>query len=142
MAVAAAGNRVKVHYTGTLQDGTPFDSSVGGEPLEITIGEGGLIPAFEQSLIGMESGESKTIQITAEDAYGSHDGELVHQVPREMIALDVEMEVGLPLQAQGPEGQVVHMAVVAFDEETVTVDANHPLAGQDLTFAIEMVEVA
>ena len=119
MASAQQGNRVKVHYTGTLQDGTPFDSSVGRDPLEFTIGEGGLIPAFEQSVVGMEAGETKTIEVAAAEAYGPRDDELIHQVPRDVIAPEVELEVGLPLQAQGPEGQVINLAVVAFDDQYV-----------------------
>jgi FKBP-type peptidyl-prolyl cis-trans isomerase 2 len=142
MSTAQNGNRVKVHYTGTLQDGTPFDSSVGRDPLEFTIGEGGLIPAFEQAVIGMSSGDTKSIDIPATEAYGERSDELVHDVPREVISGDVELEVGMALQAQGPDGQLINLSVVSFDNESVTVDANHPLAGHDLTFAIEMIEIA
>ncbi len=142
MTTAQNGNRVKVHYTGTLQDGTAFDSSVGRDPLEFTIGEGGLIPAFEQAVVGMTAGETRSVDIPAADAYGDRSDELVHEVPRNVISEDVELEVGMPLQAQGPDGQVINLSVVAFDDNSVTVDANHPLAGQDLTFAIEVVEVA
>ena len=142
MASAETGSRVKVHYTGTLQDGTPFDSSVGREPLEFTIGEGSLIPAFEAAIVGMAAGDTKSIDIPAAEAYGVHDQELIHQVPRNVISDEVELEPGMQLQAQGPEGQLINLAVVEFNDESVTVDANHPLAGQDLTFALELVEVA
>jgi peptidylprolyl isomerase len=142
MTTANNGNTVKVHYTGILGDGTQFDSSVGREPLEFTLGEGGVIPGFEQAVLGMVAGQSKSVTIPANEAYGEYQGQLVHQFPREQLPEEIELVEGLPLQAQGPDGQVVHFVVTAFDTESVTLDANHPLAGQDLTFQIELLEVA
>jgi len=142
MSTASNGNTVKVHYTGVLSDGAQFDSSVGREPLEFTIGEGNVIPGFEQAVVGMAAGESKSVIIPAGDAYGERQEALVHRFPRDQIPDEIELSEGLPLQAQGPDGQVVHFVVAAFDAETVTLDANHPLAGQDLTFQIELLGVA
>jgi peptidylprolyl isomerase len=142
MSIASHGNTVKVHYTGVLNDGTQFDSSVGREPLEFTLGMGNVIPGFEQAVLGMVAGQSKSVTIPANEAYGEYQGELLHRLPREQLPDDIELTVGLPLQAQGPEGQIVHFVVADFDAESVTLDANHPLAGQDLTFQIELLEVA
>ncbi len=142
MSQPSNGNTVKVHYTGTLGDGTVFDSSVGREPLEFTVGAGGIIPGFEQAVLGMEVGDSREVNIPAAEAYGERREEMVLVVPREQMPDDVEMEVGLQLQAQGPQGELLQFVVAAYDDQSVTVDANHPLAGKDLTFVIELLEVA
>jgi len=142
MSQAKHGDVVRVHYTGTLADGTEFDSSRGREPLEFTLGGGGLIPGFEKAVFGMSTGENKIVTIPAEDAYGPRRAELSHEAPRTVIPDDIELTTGMILHAEGPEGQELTFQVTAFDEETVTLDGNHPLAGEDLTFRLELVEVA
>ncbi|MCW8908852.1 MAG: peptidylprolyl isomerase [Sedimenticola sp.] len=142
MSTPQTGQTVKVHYTGTLEDGTQFDSSAGRDPLEFTMGEGQVIPGFEQALSDMEIGDTKTVNIPAEEAYGPHQPELVQQVAREQIPADIELAVGIQLQAQGPEGQVFRLVVTELDDANVTLDGNHPLAGKALTFELELVEIA
>lgn len=142
MSTPQTGQTVKVHYTGTLEDGTQFDSSAGRDPLEFTLGEGQVIAGFEQALSDMEIGDTKTVNIPAEEAYGSHQPELVQQVAREQIPADIELSIGVQLQAQGPEGQVFRLVVTGLDEASVTLDGNHPLAGKALTFELELVEIA
>lgn len=141
MATAESGQTVKVHYTGTLDNGDEFDTSLGGEPLEVTLGEGAVIVGFERALLGMEPGDSKTVQIAADDAYGDHQAERVYEVERARIPPDVELEVGRVLQANGDDGQTVTMTVAALTEAMVTLDFNHPLAGKNLTFQLELVEI-
>jgi FKBP-type peptidyl-prolyl cis-trans isomerase 2 len=140
MTQAKNGDTVKVHYTGTLDDGTQFDSSVGGEPLEVTLGEGGVIPGFEQALEGMAVGDKKTVNIPVEEAYGEAHPELVQEIPREQIPAEIELEIGVQLQAEGPQGPFV-VTVTELAEETVTLDGNHPLAGKALNFDLEMAEI-
>jgi peptidylprolyl isomerase len=136
------GDKVQVHYTGTLPDGTQFDSSVGGEPLEFTIGAGQLIPGFEQAVTEMAVGESRTVTIPADDAYGPRYDELLQEVPRELIPETIELSEGLALQGQAPDGHPMRYTVVAFTEEKVTLDGNHPLAGEDLVFELELLAIA
>ncbi len=140
MTQATSGNTVKVHYTGTLSDGTQFDSSVGREPLEVTLGQNQVIPGFEQGLEGMAVGETKSIHIPSEEAYGPHIPEMVQDVPRDQIPPEIELELGTQLQAEGPGGPLL-LVVTGLSEETVTVDGNHPLAGEDLNFELELVEI-
>ncbi len=142
MSSPQLGQKVKVHYTGTLEDGTQFDSSAGREPLEFTLGEGQVIPGFEQAIEVMQVGETKTINIPADQAYGEHQPELVQQVEREQIPAEIELALGVQLQAQGPDGQVFRLTVVELDETVATLDGNHPLAGKALTFELELVEIA
>lgn len=142
MAPAQDGSKVRVHYTGKLDDGTIFDSSQGGEPLEFTIGQGQMIPGFEQGVLGMEPGESKTVHIPAEQAYGAHRPDGVMEVDRSVIAPDMELAVGMRLQATNARGRPVEMLVVAINDDKVTMDANHPLAGKDLTFDIQVLEIS
>jgi peptidylprolyl isomerase len=142
MAQAQNGDKVKVHYTGTLEDGTVFDSSQGSEPLEFTIGQGQLIPGFEQGVLGMEPGDSKTVNVPAEQAYGSRRPEGVFELDRSEIPAGIPLEVGLRLQANQQGGQVVELTVVDLTPEKVTLDGNHPLAGKDLTFDIQLVEIS
>lgn len=142
MAQAKQGDSVKVTYRGTLADGTEFDSSAGQPPLEFTIGKGEVIPGFEQAVIGMASGESKTLTIPAEQAYGPHREEMVAEVERSQIPAEIELVVGAQLEVSQEQGHCYVVMVTALSEETVTLDANHPLAGQDLTFEIKLVEVA
>jgi FKBP-type peptidyl-prolyl cis-trans isomerase 2 len=141
MTEAKSGDRVKVHYTGTLDDGRQFDSSRSREPLEFVIGEGNLIPGFEQAVVGMGPGENRVVNIPATEAYGQPQTELVRSIPRSDMPDHIELSQGLVLNAQSPDGKVLHFTVVEFDEGTVTLDGNHPLAGEDLTFDIELVEV-
>jgi FKBP-type peptidyl-prolyl cis-trans isomerase 2 len=141
MTQAQNGNRVKVHYTGKLDDGSVFDSSEGREPLEFTVGEGQVIPGFEQGVVGMEPGDSKTLNIPSDEAYGPHRPEGVFEIERSEIPPSIPLEEGMRLQAnQG--GRTVELMVVEIDESKVTLDGNHPLAGQDLTFDIQLVEVS
>ncbi len=141
MSQAKAGDTVKVHYTGTLNDGTQFDSSEGREPLEFTLGTGTVIEGFDEAVTGMAVGDRKTVTIPSTEAYGEHNPDMVHAIPRDAIPDDIELEVGLVLNAQGPDGQVLSFTVAEFDADTVTADGNHPLAGQDLTFALELVSI-
>lgn len=141
MAPAQDGNLVTVHYTGKLDDGTIFDSSQGGEPLRFTIGQGQMIPGFEQGVLGMEPGQSKTVHIPADQAYGAYRPDGVMDVDRSEIAPDMQLEVGMRLQATNASGRPVDMTVVALNDDKVTMDANHPLAGKDLTFEIQVIEI-
>jgi FKBP-type peptidyl-prolyl cis-trans isomerase 2 len=141
MTQAQNGNRVKVHYTGKLDDGSVFDSSEGREPLEFTVGEGQVIPGFEQGVVGMEPGDSKTLNIPSDEAYGPRRPEGVFEIERSEIPPSIPLEEGMRLQAnQG--GRTVELMVVEIDESKVTLDGNHPLAGRDLTFDIQLVEVS
>ena len=143
MAQAAqAGDTVKVHYTGKLQDGTVFDSSEGRDPLEFTIGSGSLIEGFEQAVVGMTPGEAKMVQIPSAEAYGPHHDEMVQEIERAVIPGEIDLDIGVRLQASQGEGPPLLLTVVEMSESTITVDANHPLAGEDLTFEIDLVEIA
>ncbi|RLG72961.1 MAG: peptidylprolyl isomerase [Methanobacteriota archaeon] len=141
MVQVKVGDTVRVHYTGKLDDGTIFDTSIGGEPMELTIGEGRIIPGFEKSLIGMSPGESKTVKVPADQAYGPYIEEKVFEVERELFPEDLEPEVGQRLQILGADGRVTLVTVKNVSENRVVLDANHPLAGKDLTFEIELVEI-
>jgi peptidylprolyl isomerase len=141
MAKAKSRDTVKVHYTGKLDDGNVFDSSAGREPIEFTIGANKVIPGFEEAVIDMELGESKTIKISAEQAYGNYDEALVSTVKRSVFPGDMEPEVGQRLTAKQADGRAIHVTVTDVSEGDVTIDANHPLAGEDLTFDIELVEI-
>jgi peptidylprolyl isomerase len=139
---AQEGDRVRVHYTGRLDDGTIFDSSKNREPLEFVIGEGEIIPAFEEAVVGMHEGEKKTILIPSDQAYGPRREELLLRVAHEQFPPDLKPYVGQQLEMIQSDGQSLIVVVVEVDDEGVTLDANHPLAGKDLTFEIELVEVA
>ncbi|MFC2001076.1 FKBP-type peptidyl-prolyl cis-trans isomerase [Chloroflexota bacterium] len=136
LTLAQNGDTVKVHYTGKLQDGSVFDTSVGSEPMEFTLGEGRLIPGFEQAVTGMQVGESKTVTIPVDEAYGQRRDELIFEVERDELPADIEPEVGMQL----PTSQGV-VTITEVSETMTKIDANHPLAGQDLTFDIELVEI-
>jgi peptidylprolyl isomerase len=142
MAQAKEGDTVKVHYTGTLSDDTEFDSSRGGDPLEFTIGNNMVIPGFENGVRGMNVGESKKVSIPADEAYGPYNDNLVAVVPRSQVPPDMELEVGMPLQVRSAEGQIARAIVRDLTDTEITLDLNHPLAGQDLTFEIELVDIA
>lgn len=141
MTQAERDDTVRVHYTGKLEDGTVFDSSAEREPLEFTIGEGEIIPGFEEAVIGMEPGESKTVEVSEEEGYGPHREELMLTVDREELPPNMEVEVGQQLQVRMENGQTAVVEVVGVSESDLTLDANHPLAGETLTFEVELVEI-
>jgi len=142
MSNAKTGDTVKIHYTGTLDDGTQFDSSAGREPLEFQLGSGQVIPGFDQAVEGMAVGEQKTVNIPAEQAYGPRHEQMIQEVPRSALPEDLEPAEGMALRAQQPDGRVIDLTVTAVNEDSITVDGNHPLAGQALNFAIELVAIA
>ncbi|ASP19121.1 peptidylprolyl isomerase [Antarctobacter heliothermus] len=142
MTQVKSGDTVRIHYTGTLTDGTKFDSSEGRDPLEFTVGEGQIIPGLEKAIPGMVAGDKKTVAVPADEAYGPTNPDARQDVPRTEIPADIPLDLGTQLQVQAPDGQVLPVTVVAVTEEVVTLDANHPLAGKDLTFDIELVEIA
>ncbi|RME20820.1 MAG: peptidylprolyl isomerase [Candidatus Zixiibacteriota bacterium] len=141
MAKAKQGDTVRVHYTGKLDDGSVFDSSQGRDPFEFTIGSGQVIPGFENAVIGMEPGETKTAICSAEDAYGAHREDMVAQVPLDRMPADLTPEVGQRLQASQADGSVLEVVITDVGADTVTIDGNHPLAGKQLTFDIELIAI-
>ena len=141
MAQANNGDTVRIHYSGRLTDGTLFDSSDGGDPLEFKIGENTIIPKLEASVVGMTVGDDATIEIDAADAYGLRVDEAVQSVERSMIPDEVDLTVGAQLQATAPDGKQLILTVLEVNDVTVTLDGNHPLAGEDLVFDIELVEI-
>jgi FKBP-type peptidyl-prolyl cis-trans isomerase 2 len=141
MTEAKQGDTVRVHYTGRLQDGTVFDSSQDREPLEFTIGENKVIPGFEQAVIGMDTGESKTAELEADQAYGQHSEQMVLEIDRDQVPEDVDLEIGGRLQLRRQDGGTAIVTVTNITDSNVTLDGNHPLAGKDLTFDIELVEI-
>ena len=142
MTQAKAGDTVAIHYTGTLADGSRFDSSEGRDPLRFTLGSGQIIAGLDAAITGMSQGEKKSVTIAAAEAYGDHRPEAVQAVPRAQIPAEIPLEVGGGLQVQTPDGQTIPVTVTSVTDEEVTLDANHPLAGKDLTFAVELVEIA
>jgi len=141
MTQVKPGDKVRIHYTGTLADGTTFDSSQGREPLEYTVGSGEIIPGLDSALPGMAEGESKTVEVPCAEAYGEHNPEARQAIPRAQVPDNIPLEIGTRLQLQTPQGQVMPVTVAEVTEEEIVLDANHPLAGQDLTFAIELVSI-
>ena len=141
MAQAKTGDTVKVHYTGKLDDDTIFDTSVDREPLQFTIGEGQIIPDFEQAVVGMKPGETKTVQIPSDRAYGPHHEEMVMVVDRQEFPENLKPEVDQRLQVRQQDGQAFVVTVTAVTESKVTLDGNHPLAGRDLTIDIQLAEI-
>lgn len=142
MSEVKTGDTVHINYTGTLEDGTVFDSSEGREPLKFEVGSGQIIPGLDAALPGMAVGEKKTVEVPAEEAYGPVDPNARQEVPREGIPADIPLDPGTQLQMQTPDGQVVPVTVVDASESSVTLDANHALAGKDLTFDIEVMAIA
>jgi peptidylprolyl isomerase len=140
LAEAKNGDTVRVHYTGTLEDGTQFDSSADRDPLEFTLGEGKLIKGFETAVIGMHAGDTKSVKIPVEEGYGPHRDELVLVVERNDLPPDLELAVGEQLEMR-QEDQPFVVKVIDVTSENVTLDANHPLAGKDLNFDIELVTI-
>ena len=142
MAEVKSGDKVRIHYTGTLADGSIFDSSEGRDPLEFTVGSGQVIPGFDAAVTGMTVGEKKVAEIPADQAYGQPHPEARQTVPREQIPAEIPLDIGTQLQMQTPDGRAVPVMVAEVTETEVTLDANHPLAGKDLTFELELVEIA
>lgn len=142
MVQAKAGDTVKVHYTGKLKDGTVFDSSTSREPLQFSIGAGNIIPGFEQAVVGMSPGESKIEEIPYAQAYGPHREDMVVEIERQQMPADLNPQVGQQLQIQKPTGQAVPVTVTNVEGSKVTLDANHPLAGEDLIFEIQLLAIA
>ncbi|WP_299777882.1 peptidylprolyl isomerase [uncultured Roseobacter sp.] len=142
MTQVKTGDTVGIHYTGTLLDGTKFDSSEGRDPLEFEVGSGQIIPGLDEALPGMSVGDKKTVEVPCAEAYGPINPQMRQAVPREGIPDDVPLDIGIQLNVQTPEGQAMQVMVVAVDEATVTIDANHPLAGQDLKFDIELMSIS
>lgn len=141
MVQAKEGDTVKVHYTGKFKNGTAFDSSAGADPLEFKIGSGCFIPGFEEAVVGMSPGESKTVDIPTEKAYGRYQEDRVINVERKDMPPEIEPEIGMTLEVCGPKGQVIPVQVTDIQGTTVTLDANHPLAEQDLIFDIQLIEI-
>ncbi|RUM35669.1 MAG: peptidylprolyl isomerase [Desulfobulbus sp.] len=139
---AKKGDSVKIHYTGTLENGETFDSSEGHDPLEFTLGSGQVIPGFDEAVIGMEAGDKKTVTIPADKAYGQRNEEMVITAPRDQVPKDINPEVGQKLQMAGPENQPIMVEITEVTDEHITLDANPPLAGKDLTFALELVSIS
>jgi peptidylprolyl isomerase len=142
MSQAKSGDKVKVHYTGKFEDGEVFDSSEGREPLEFTLGEGNVIPGFDNGVIGMDLNDKKSITIPPDDAYGQRRDDMVLEVKKTDFPENITPELGQQLQMTNPNGQAVNVVITDVKEETVTLDANHPLAGKTLVFEIELVEIA
>ncbi|HUP45660.1 MAG TPA: FKBP-type peptidyl-prolyl cis-trans isomerase [Thermoanaerobaculia bacterium] len=138
---ARQGDTVKVHYKGRLDDGSEFDSSTGRDPIEFTIGEQQVIQGFEQAVVGMSRGETKVQSIPADEAYGTRQDELVFEVPRSAVQPGMELSVGDMVQVHLPDGEAAPMQVAELNDDTMTLDANHPLAGKNLTFDLELVEI-
>lgn len=141
MAEAKTGDTVNVHYTGKLKDGSIFDSSEEHEPLQFTIGEGKVIPGFEKTVIGMNPGETRTAEVSQDEAYGSYLEELQFSVEKSILPEGMNPEVGQYLQMHQNDGNIFNVKVTDINEKQITLDANHPLAGQDLIFDIQLVEI-
>lgn len=141
MTEVTQGAKVRIHYTGTLEDGSVFDSSEGRDPLEFDVGSGMIIPGLDKALPGMKVGDKKKVSIAPEEAYGPRHDEAVLEVPRTDIPAEIPLEVGIQLQMSGPQGQPVPVTVTNLTDDTVTLDANHALAGKTLTFDFEVVGI-
>ncbi len=142
MSKVKEGDKVKVHYTGKLEDGTVFDTSENKPPFEFEVGGGQVIPGFEKGVVGMEVGDKKTIKVEPDEAYGPVRNELIAQVNRSDFPEHITPEVGQQLQLTQPDNSVVNVTVTELTDEKATLDANHPLAGKPLSFDVELVEVS
>lgn len=142
MTQAKNGDTVKIHYTGRLQDGSVFDSSTDREPLQFNIGSGQVIPGFEEAVTGMTVGEKKTTLIPSAKAYGERNPSMVMVVDRKHVPSDIDPEVGQRLQVGSPSGELIAVTIIEVNDGNITLDANPPLAGEDLTFDLELVEIA
>ena len=141
MAEAKEGDRVRVHFTGTLESGTIFGATADDEPFEFTLGEGKVLAAFENAVVGMKKGETRTICIPPEDAYGHHKEELIFDIDRSQLPSEFEPEVGKKFRAQLADGRLAILTILGVNGDKLTVDANDPLAGQDLTFEIKLLGI-
>ncbi|WP_262901407.1 FKBP-type peptidyl-prolyl cis-trans isomerase [Flavihumibacter profundi] len=141
MQQVQSGDTVRVHYHGRLTDGTTFDSSEGRDPLEFEVGSGMVIAGFDNGVIGMVIGDKRTVHIAVDEAYGPKNPEMVIEFPRDQVPEDMPLEVGMRLNLNNSEGQVVPVVITEVLDEAVLLDANHPLAGEDLVFDIELVEI-
>ena len=141
MQQVQSGDKVKVNYTGKLRNGETFDSSEGREPLEFTVGGGQVIKGFDQGVMGMQVGDKRTVEIEVVDAYGEKNQDMVIEFPKTQFPADMKPEAGMQLMMNNGEGQSFPVLVKEVKEETVLLDANHPLAGEDLVFDIELVEI-
>ncbi len=141
MTQAKSGDTVRIHYTGKLDDGTEFDSSAGREPLEFTLGSGQVIAGFDNAVDGMTVGEARNVAIPANEGYGERHEQLVQQVPKTALPDEIQPAVGMQLQSQSPDGQVMNLVITEVADDTITIDGNHPLAGLTLNFDIELVEI-
>jgi peptidylprolyl isomerase len=141
MAEVKSGDTVKVHYTGKLTNGEQFDSSVGREPLEFTVGAGMMIAGFDAAMSGMKVGDKKTVTIAAKDGYGETDESAIIEFPKENVPADMKLEIGQQLTLSNEQGQPFPVVVIELREDIIILDANHFLAGKELVFDIELVEI-
>jgi len=141
MAKAKIGDKVKVHFTGFLEDGSIFGSTVDEEPFEFAIGEKNMLPGFEIAVIGMQKGDTKTITLAPEEAYGPHKKELVHVMDRTSFPEEINLEIGKTLRIRTQDGKYAVVTVQDFTEDNIVIDENDPLAGKTLTFKIELVDI-
>lgn len=139
---AKVGDRVKVHYTGTVDSGERFDTSEGGDPLEFTIGADGVIPGFQRAVNGMSIGEEINVEIAPRDAYGEYELKKINKTDKKNLPQDVEPEVGMMLKAENPMGEIMYVKITEVDETSVTIDSNHPMAGKTLNFRIKLVDIS
>jgi peptidylprolyl isomerase len=142
MSLAKNGDKVKVHFTGKLKNGKIFDSSKDSKPLEFTVGAGEMMPGFEKEILGMTRGDTKAFTVLPEEAYGSRREELVTTVEKSHFPPDSTPTIGQPLQITLPAGEVLDLLITGIDGDMITIDANHPLAGETLLFEVELVEIA
>lgn len=141
MTEVKSGDKIRVHYTGRLEDGSEFDSSRDREPLEITIDAGQVIPGFNDGLMGMKAGEEKTVNIPAEQAYGAHSPERIMKVPLDQLPTEPELTIGMTLVGSDQNGGQFQVTITELDDETATLDGNHMLAGKNLIFDLELIEI-
>ncbi len=141
MEKAKSGDKVKVHYHGKLTSGETFDSSAGRDPLEFEVGSGAVIKGFDEGVTGMEVGEKKTINIPYDEAYGARKPEMIIEMPKDRFPADLALEVGMPLMMSDAQGHQFQVSIAEIRDEVVMLDANHPLAGKDLIFDLELVEI-
>jgi len=142
VAQAKMNDTVVLHYTGSFSDGSVFDSSVDREPFEFTIGQGMIIPGFENGIVGMNEGESKTLNIPAEEAYGLHREDLLTVIGRSQMPAGIDLTIGMALQARTPDGGAANVIVRDMNGENVTLDFNHPLAGKELVFEVNLIKIS
>lgn len=141
MTQAKTGQKVKVHYTGKLDDGSVFDSSSGGDPLTFTLGSGEVIPGFDKGVLGLAINECRTVRIPAAEAYGVHQAGMVVEIPKSELPSHLKLKPGQRVQIKAPQGGIMVVNVVAESDTSITLDGNHPLAGKDLTFDLQLVEI-